>query len=320
MSTTLDWRAEYSKLRWELIVTQIWIISSILDSQDEWIFFTYPLDYLGVRTDIDIECGGPSFRSSHPEMSPTGQYLTGTVLSSVILILFAPRLPGDNSRELPTGPRGAPLDQPRHWQLPAGAGARARLPPHHRPPELNPGPQETGAAPPRWGQIIQIIRVSSPSKIRFYRCTFCPSFWFYRCIRNRLSECAHAATGSCLTGRGQGGGAVGGAAAWWPTDRPASSHPAPPASWPRPPPPAPCGSRQWALWTASPCPRLLTTQPPWSRANLRPRSLTARVRDTRWRSGGNSQTRTRSADWSGGAPARGKTRRMEAPWTRTGVR
>ena len=45
-------------------------------SQDEWIFFTYPLDYLGVRTDIDIECGGPSFRSSHPEMSPTGQYLT----------------------------------------------------------------------------------------------------------------------------------------------------------------------------------------------------------------------------------------------------
>lgn len=44
----------------------------ILKVEDEWIFFTYPLDYLGVRTDIDIECGGPSFRSSHPEMSPTG--------------------------------------------------------------------------------------------------------------------------------------------------------------------------------------------------------------------------------------------------------
>ena len=40
--------------------------------QDEWIFFTYPLDYLGVRTDIDLECSGTNFRSSHPELSPTG--------------------------------------------------------------------------------------------------------------------------------------------------------------------------------------------------------------------------------------------------------
>ena len=39
--------------------------------QDEWIFFTYPLDHLGVRTDIDLDCG-PSFRSSHHELSPTG--------------------------------------------------------------------------------------------------------------------------------------------------------------------------------------------------------------------------------------------------------
>merc|ERR1719270_2111315 len=39
--------------------------------KDEWIFFTYPLDYLGVRTDIDIDCG-PSFRSSHHDLSPTG--------------------------------------------------------------------------------------------------------------------------------------------------------------------------------------------------------------------------------------------------------
>ena len=43
----------------------------LCDAQDEWIFFTYPLDYLGVRTDIDLDCG-PSFRSSHHELSPTG--------------------------------------------------------------------------------------------------------------------------------------------------------------------------------------------------------------------------------------------------------
>ena len=31
----------------------------------------YPLENLGVRTDIDLDCG-PSFRSSHHELSPTG--------------------------------------------------------------------------------------------------------------------------------------------------------------------------------------------------------------------------------------------------------
>merc|ERR1719348_536151 len=41
----------------------------ILKVEDEWIFFTYPLDYLGVRTDIDIDCG---LRSSGHELSPTG--------------------------------------------------------------------------------------------------------------------------------------------------------------------------------------------------------------------------------------------------------
>ena len=46
--------------------------SELCDIQDEWIFFTYPLDHLGgVRTDIDLDCG-PSFRSSHHELSPTG--------------------------------------------------------------------------------------------------------------------------------------------------------------------------------------------------------------------------------------------------------
>jgi len=43
----------------------------ILKVEDEWIFFTYPLDCLGVRSDIDLECR-PSFRSSHHEMEPTG--------------------------------------------------------------------------------------------------------------------------------------------------------------------------------------------------------------------------------------------------------
>ena len=43
----------------------------ILKVEDEWIFFTYPLDYLGVRTDIDIDCR-PGFRSSHHDVDPTG--------------------------------------------------------------------------------------------------------------------------------------------------------------------------------------------------------------------------------------------------------
>ena len=43
----------------------------ILKVEDEWIFFTYPLDYLGVRTDIDIDCR-PGFRSSHHDVEPTG--------------------------------------------------------------------------------------------------------------------------------------------------------------------------------------------------------------------------------------------------------
>ena len=43
----------------------------ILKVEDEWIFFTYPLDYLGVRTDIDIDCR-PGFRSSQHEVDPTG--------------------------------------------------------------------------------------------------------------------------------------------------------------------------------------------------------------------------------------------------------
>ena len=43
----------------------------ILKVEDEWIFFTYPLDYLGVRSDIDIDCR-PNFRSSHHELEPTG--------------------------------------------------------------------------------------------------------------------------------------------------------------------------------------------------------------------------------------------------------
>jgi len=41
----------------------------ILKVEDEWIFFTYPLDCLGVRSDIDLECRP---RSSHHEMDPTG--------------------------------------------------------------------------------------------------------------------------------------------------------------------------------------------------------------------------------------------------------
>ena len=40
----------------------------ILKVEDEWIFFTYPLDNLqGVRTDIDIDCR-PGFRSSHHDV------------------------------------------------------------------------------------------------------------------------------------------------------------------------------------------------------------------------------------------------------------
>ena len=80
---------------------------------------------------------------------------------------MTPRLAGDNPRELPPGPCGPPLDQPGHRQLPAGAGARPELPPHHRTPDLDPGPQETGAqAPTRLrGQIVQIIRVSSPGEM-----------------------------------------------------------------------------------------------------------------------------------------------------------
>ena len=31
---------------------------------------------------MDIECGGPGFRSSHHEMSPTGQELTATLMIS----------------------------------------------------------------------------------------------------------------------------------------------------------------------------------------------------------------------------------------------
>lgn len=41
----------------------------ILKVEDEWIFFTYPLDCLGVRSDIDLECRP---RNSHHEMDPTG--------------------------------------------------------------------------------------------------------------------------------------------------------------------------------------------------------------------------------------------------------
>ena len=46
----------------------------ILKVEDEWIFFTYPLDYLGVvRSDIDIDCRPHhGFRSSHHDVEPTG--------------------------------------------------------------------------------------------------------------------------------------------------------------------------------------------------------------------------------------------------------
>ena len=43
---------------------------NVSPGQDEWIFFTYPLDYLGVRSDLDIDCR-PNFRSSHHELEAT---------------------------------------------------------------------------------------------------------------------------------------------------------------------------------------------------------------------------------------------------------
>merc|ERR1719356_1233925 len=42
----------------------------ILKVEDEWIFFTYPLDYLNVRTDIDLDLRPPGFRSSHHDVDP----------------------------------------------------------------------------------------------------------------------------------------------------------------------------------------------------------------------------------------------------------
>jgi len=41
----------------------------ILRVEDEWIFFTYPLEFLGVRSDLDLDTRP---RSSHHEMEPTG--------------------------------------------------------------------------------------------------------------------------------------------------------------------------------------------------------------------------------------------------------
>jgi len=84
----------------------------ILKVEDEWIFFTYPLDCLGVRSDIDLECRP---RSSHHEMDPTGS-----------LEMIPENCPLD-----PAGRLSISLDTEGCISSPSSMGS-----PHHRSPEL----------------------------------------------------------------------------------------------------------------------------------------------------------------------------------------
>merc|ERR1719431_535796 len=84
----------------------------ILKVEDEWIFFTYPLDCLGVRSDIDLECRP---RNSHHEIDPTGS-----------LEMIPENCPLD-----PAGRLSISLDTEGCISSPSSMGS-----PHHRSPEL----------------------------------------------------------------------------------------------------------------------------------------------------------------------------------------
>ena len=169
MSTTLAWLAEYSKWRWDWIVAKIIIsISQILLLRMNGYSSPTPWTTSGSELTLTLSAGGPASDQvtqkclRQVSFSLVTNYLNNSNSKWSFFSWF--RFSGDNPWELSPGPRGSPLHLPGHWQLPAGAGARARHSGHHRPPELHSGSQETGASHPRRGQIIQIISVSSPGE------------------------------------------------------------------------------------------------------------------------------------------------------------
>ena len=188
--------------------------------QDEWIFFTYPLDYLGgVRTDIDLD-RGPSFRSSHHDISPTGS-----------LEIIPESCPLD-----PAGRLSISLDTDNALLESAVSTGHLLDSCHMSPKHVDTVGVRSSTLDPRRTRVVQ-TETKSFVCLPQVHCSGHGSQYVSLCcrfIRDRLRGCGLGVTGSCLTGQELTGEGEAWSRIVQCPPAPESCHPDPPPSWPHP--------------------------------------------------------------------------------------
>ena len=192
----------------------------IIIFQDEWIFFTYPLDYLGgVRTDIDLD-RGPSFRSSHHDISPTGS-----------LEIIPESCPLD-----PAGRLSISLDTDNALLESAVSTGHLLDSCHMSPKHVDTVGVRSSTLDPRRTRVVQ-TETKSFVCLPQVHCSGHGSQYVSLCcrfIRDRLRGCGLGVTGSCLTGQELTGEGEAWSRIVQSPPAPESCHPDPPPSWPHP--------------------------------------------------------------------------------------